>query len=413
MTTPPAETAPASEWTIGWRITLAAAIANATGVSLVFYVFSMFLIPMSAELGLSRSETGVIQALVVTAALGAPLIGRLTDIYGFRVVYASTTLILGLTGIAQGTLIDSAWLLGVSVAVTAFFGSGNSAITITKPINAHFEKHRGMALGLVGIGVSITAIVAPQILHPIIDGYGWRAGFLALAGFGLLVGLPLTLMLMPRAVATARMKRHLAMGKADRAFLKTRDFWLLALANMLINIATSGAISQMAPMIQERGLSAGIAALAVSAFAAGQFVGKLAGGWLLDRFEPRRVAAMLIMVPASGYLVLLVGGGAMAWLAILAAGLIGLVQGADIDIFAYLTARRFGYESYGAIFGSVHSVGWIGTVGGILIFSSSYGQLGSYAPAQALALVVLGLGSMLFMLLRLDPPQAPDTTARH
>ncbi|WP_088310974.1 MFS transporter [Novosphingobium sp. B 225] len=399
-----------SEWTVGWRIALAAAIANGTGVSLMFYVFSMFLIPMSAELGMTRSETGIIQSLVVTAALGAPLIGRLTDTLGFRTVYVTTALILGLTAIAQGTVINNATLLGISVAAAAFFGSGNSSITLTRPITAHFSKHRGLALGLVGIGVSITAIIFPPLLHFIIEDYGWRAGFLTLAGFGLGIGLPLTLLIMPRTAATARIDRHVALAGVDLSFLKTRDFWLLAGANMLIGIATSGAISQMSPMIQERGLSAAVAALAVSAFAAGQFIGKLVGGWFLDRFEPRRVAALLIMVPATGYVVLL-AGGSMAWLAVFAAGLIGLLQGADIDIFAYLTSRRFGFQNYGTIFGSLHALGWIGNVGGILVFSASFDRLGSYAPAQALALVTLLLGSLLFWPLRLAPDPVPDTTS--
>jgi MFS family permease len=396
-----------SEWTIGWRIVLACAVGNGTGVSLLFYVFSMFLLPMSAELGISRTEAGIVQALVVTAALGAPLVGRLTDILGFRPVYVVTTLILGLTGIVQGTLVDSAVVLGATVAAAAFVGSGNSAITITRPVNAHFRQHRGLALGLVGLGVSITAIVVPPVLHVIIHDHGWRQGFLALAGLSLLVGLPLTLLLMPRTAATQRIDRHLATGRVDRTFLQTRDFWLLAGAGFLINIAISGAISQMAPMIQERGLGPATAALAVSAFATGQFIGKLGGGWLLDRFEARRVSALLIMVPASGYVLLLLGGG-MAWLAVLAAGLIGILQGADIDIFAYLTARRFGFENYGTIFGSLHAIGWIGNVAGILTFSISFDRLGSYGPAQVLALVMLMLGSLLFGPFRLTADPAPD-----
>jgi len=396
---------PNSEWTVGWRIVLACAIANGTGISLLFYVFSMFLLPMSKDLGLTRTETGIVQSLVITAALGAPLIGRLTDTLGFRPVFITCALILGLTGIVQGTLVDSALLLGISVAAAAFFGAGNSSITLTRPINAHFRKNRGMALGLVGIGVSVTAILFPPVLHTIIEDHGWRTGFLSLSAIGLVIGLPLTLLLLPRTAASAPMERHLALAGVDWSFLKGRDFWLLAGANMLISMATSGAISQMSPMIQERGISAGIAAVALSAFAAGQFVGKLAGGWLLDRFEPRRVAMLMIVVPASGFLLLLLGGQ-MAWVAVLAAGLIGLLQGADIDIFAYMTARRFGLDNYGTIFGSLHTVGWIGTVSGILVFSSSSDQLGSYAPAQVLSLVILALGSALFWPLRL-PAEMP------
>jgi hypothetical protein len=111
----------------------------------------------------------------------------------------------------------------------------------------------------------------------------------------------------------------------------------------------------------------------------------------------------MILVPALGFAMLLFGGGQVG-LAILAAGLIGIVQGADVDIFAYLIARRFGHERYGAIFGSLNALGWAGTVLGILLFSSSYDRLGGYEPVQALSLGLLAIGSA--MLLLLSPGQA-------
>jgi predicted MFS family arabinose efflux permease len=394
----------AGEWTLGWRIVLACAIANGAGISLTFYVFSMFLLPMSAEFGMTRSDTGLIQALTVTAALGAPLIGRMTDTLGFRTVFVGCALVLGLTGIAQGTIVTNPVWLGASVAVAAFFGSGNSSITLTKPVNVHFRRYRGRALGLVGIGVSITAILVPPLLHEIINGYGWRAGFLALSAFGLTIGLPLVLFLMPREAALERMPKEVAQQGTDWSFLRQGQFWLLALANMVIGIAASGAISQMSPMIQEEGLGAATAAWAISTFAGGQFAGKLVGGWLLDRFEPRLAAALLIVVPACGFAFLLLGNGT-AWLALLSAGLIGFLQGADIDIFAYFTARKFGNHHYGTIFGAIHSLGWFGAIAGILMFSGSFDRLGSYAPAQGLSLLLLALGAAMILAIRLPPPE--------
>lgn len=182
MSDPPAPARQESEWTVGWRIVLACAIANGTGISLTFYVFSMFLLPMSAEFGMTRSQAGIVQMLTVFAAIGAPVIGRLTDTMGFRTVFLVCAAILGLTGIVQGTLVDSVYWLAASVAVAAFFGAGNSSITLTRPINAHFRRFRGRALGLVGVGVSVTAVLVPPLLHEVIVNYGWRTGFLALAG---------------------------------------------------------------------------------------------------------------------------------------------------------------------------------------------------------------------------------------
>ena len=396
---------PENEWRQGWRIALACAIANGTGISLVFYVFSMFLLPMAAELNMSRSETSLIQALVVTAALGAPVIGRLTDLWGFRTVYVLCALVLGTVGIVQGTLVNDPWLLGVTVAVSALFGSGVSGITLTRPINAHFDRFRGRALGLVGIGVSITAVLVPPVLHEVIVNYGWRAGFISLAAVGLCIGLPAVMLLMPREAAIARVARVPGQSrKADWSFLSDRDFWLLAASNAIINVATAGAVSQMSPMIQDEGLSAGTAAFALSIYAMGQFAGKLGGGWLLDHFEPRRISSLMILVPATGFAVLLAVDG-MVTAALVAAGMIGLLHGADIDIFAFFSARRFGIERYGAVFGAMHGIGWVGTVVGILIFGSSFDRFGSYAPAQGLSLILLGLGALLFLPLRLPTPE--------
>lgn len=395
-----------SEWRVGWRIVLACAIANGTGISLVFYVFSMFLLPMATEMNMSRSETSLIQALVVTAALGAPVIGRLTDLWGFRTIYVLCALILGLTGVVQGTLVSDPWLLGVTVAVSALFGSGVSGITLTRPINAHFKRYRGRALGLVGIGVSITAFLVPPVLHEVIVNFGWRAGFIALAIIGLGIGLPAVMLLMPREAATARVEKVPGQSrKADWSFIGCRDFWLLAGSNAIINVATAGAVSQMSPMIQDEGLSAGIAALALSIYAAGQFAGKLGGGWLLDHFEPRRISSLMILVPTTGFAILFAGDG-MLIPVLMAAGMIGLLHGADIDIFAYFTARRFGIERYGAAFGAMHGIGWIGTVGGILVFGSSYDWFGSYAPAQGLSLILLAVGALMFLPVRLPPLEA-------
>lgn len=397
-----------SEWRIGWRIVLACAIANGTGISLLFYCFSLFLIPMSADLKLTRSETGLVQSLIVTAMLGAPLIGRLTDRVGFRPVFIGCTVILSLVVAIQGLWVSGLASLALSVAISGFLGSGSSSITLTQPINAHFRQFRGRALGLLGIGVSITTILVPPLLQTRIDEEGWRAGFLYLAALAGLIGLPIVLLLLPRTGAQPRGGRGPTAMPHDWSFLRVRDFWLLSLANMFAAIATNGAISQLAPMIVENGLSAATGALGLSAFALGQFIGKLGGGWLLDRFEPTRVAILLTLVPGTGFLVLLMADAGMAPLVLAACAMIGALSGADIDIYAFFTARRFGLERYGSVFGALHGLGWVGTATGITLFSRIAHETGSYALAQMIAVGLLALAAAFLApvrLPRLDEPR--------
>ena len=80
-----------SEWAEGWRIVLACALASGTGIILLFFSFSLFVLPMARELAISRGTIGSIQSLVVSGALGAPIIGWLADKYGFRAVFTVCT----------------------------------------------------------------------------------------------------------------------------------------------------------------------------------------------------------------------------------------------------------------------------------------------------------------------------------
>ncbi|MEN9684070.1 MAG: hypothetical protein RLZZ427_1821 [Pseudomonadota bacterium] len=391
-----------SEWKLGWRIAGAAAFANATGISLVFYTFSMFLIPMARELGLTRGETGMVQALIITAALGAPLIGRLADLYGFHRVFIASSLLMGAIELTQARLMHGLGLLAVTVALSGVVGGGASSVLLTRPVNAHFRRYRGLALGIVGAGASVSTIFIPPLLHTVIDTWGWREGFLALALIGLLIGLPVVTLLMPRSAAMTHSAPVIGTGDevGGAAFLRQRDFWLLAAANFLANVTISGTISQLSPMIQDEGLSAANAAWGLSAFAVGQLAGKIGGGWLLDRIEPRLIAVVLTAIPSVGFALFLFEATPVS--AMLAAcALLGLLQGADMGIFAYFIGRRFGAARYGTVFGALHGLGWIGTGLGIVLFGLTFDRFASYAPIQALSIGVLVLAALLFLPVRL------------
>lgn len=395
-----------SEWRLGWRIVLACAVANGTGIALLFYCFSLFLIPMTDDLGIARSDAGLIQSLIVTAVLGAPVIGRLTDLFGFRAVFTICTLILVGVGLAQALWVSGFWSLAATILVAGFIGGGSSSVALTQPINAHFRKFRGRALGLVGIGVSLTTIFVPPFLQLVIA-ENWRWGFLVLAGLSGLVGLPAVLLLMPRTVGRRPVRRARISLPHDWTFLRERDFWLLALANMIAGITTGGAVSQLAPMIAEHGLSPATAALGVSAFAAGQFLGKLGGGYLLDRFEPRRMAVLMTLIPSFGFIVFTQADPGMALLVLIACGMIGALSGADIDIYAFFVARRFGLTRYGSVFGALHGLGWVGTVIGITLFSATFTRTGSYGLAQYAAMGLLLTAAALLAPVRLPPLEQP------
>jgi MFS family permease len=199
---------------------------------------------------------------------------------------------------------------------------------------------------------------------------------------------------------------------------KEADFWLLAGSILCMAIAGSGVLSQLSPLVQAEGISPQLAAYGVTAYAVGQLGGRLAAGWFLDHANPRHVAFLFTFVPAIGFLMLALLQLPL-FAAVFAIGMIGVQQGAEIDLFAYFVARRFGVERYGSIYGWIVATSWIGNASGILLFGWVYVAQGSYVLAELIGAVLLAVAAILIALVRIDgaatvpshmspePPQAP------
>ncbi len=387
-----------SEWQDGWRIILACALGSGTGVVLLFFSFSLFLLPIMAELQVSRGEFGTVQAMVIAGALGAPVIGWLTDRFGFRAIYVVTGLIVIALELSLAFLVDSMLSLAVCVALLGFFGIGTTALTATRPITAHFRRNRGKALGLVVAGTSIATILVPGPLQVIMEAYGWRWAVSSFAVLLLVIGMPAVLFLLPKHLGGPE-PRATVTRVATYAYWRDASFWFLALAGVCVGAATSGFVGQLSPMIQEEGVTAATAALGLSIFAAGQLVGRVGGGVLLDTFPPRRVAILATLVPGTGFLLLYLVSGSVFG-ALIAAFLIGLLAGLELDVAAYFVSRLFPLAQYSSIYGVLQGIGWIGNAAGVIGVGLLHDRSGSYGSAQLIALLCLIIAAGLFFQIR-------------
>ena len=390
----------------GWRIVLGAAIAAGTGVAAVLLNFSMFVLPLAQELNVSRGDLASAQALIVTAALGAPVFGRLADRFGVRTVFVFCTLVAASVYSLAAAFASNLFDIGMTIAAIGFFGIGSTAVVLSRPITDHFMVHRGKALGLMAVGTTVVTIATTPLLQWLLETWGWRTSFMGFAVASVVIGIPAILMLFPKSGTLHKAVTSLkSPSDGDRNFLLQRDFWLLALSLITMSLATAGMVSQLVPVIVDEGVDAGTAILAISFFAGGQFVGKLASGWLLDMFEPRSVSFILTLVPITGFIVLLVTHGIVP-AALLAAAFIGMQLGAEVDIFAYFVSHRFATANYGSIYGALVGLGWIGNVTGMLWIGYVYDWHGSYAPAQFTGIIALVISATLFLMVSL--PDAKD-----
>ncbi len=388
------------EWRLGWRQLLAAMIASATGMPLYYAVFSLFSLGILEDFKATRGDLANVQALLIVGALVAPALGRAFDRCGFRRVYAYGTLAVMAAHLAMATWVSSL----ISFAFMAFiYGSAglcSGPLGYTSLIAGWFSRMRGLALGLAAIGVAVAALIASPLLAALIESEGWRAGYFALAALGGLIGIPAVLFLARDAPRRIRSQDELS-GPPDKSHFRDPAFWRLVFAHVAMAIPGAGLLSQLSPLVQDEGIGAAMAAFAVAAYSVGQVTGRIVAGWFLDRSDPRAVAIFFTAVPAIG-LVLLSAAQLPLALAIVAVAMVGIQQGAEIDLFAYFTARHFGLARYGRVYGGIVAAGWIGNAAGILGFGWLYVALGSYALPEAIGAGFLLVGAVLMAGVRLE-----------
>lgn len=396
------------EWKRGWPVVVGAMACSGFGIPLFYYVVSLFLEGMRAEFGVSPGEMSNAQALIVVGALIAPVMGGWLDRFGFRRIFGLSALMLSAIFLCLGTIIDSFLGFAAMALLIGAIGVGCGPLAYTRPIAAWFWHSRGMALGLAAIGVAVTTTFIAPLLARLIAAEGWRAGFLALAVLTLVLCIPATLILMkeapPEGPAGPQMSE---VAVADRTHFRDRDFWLMIFAMLAMAIPGSGMISQIAPIVKGEGIDAASAAYGITAFAFGQVAGRIIAGWFLDHANPRIVGFLFTAVPAVGFVALAMFD-LTVWGAVFAIAMVGVQQGAEIDLFAWFTARRYGFARYSGVYGWIIAASWIGNAAGILTFGWLRDFNGDYVIAEWVGALLLFAGGILIAAVRVKKAAAED-----
>lgn len=368
-----------SELARGWLLVLAAALAIGVGtMGIGFYSLGLFVKPLQHEFGWSRAAvSGAATFQQFGIFLSAPLVGWLADRWGARPIalasfVATPIALLALSRTGNSVVAwDALWLI-VSLA-----GAGTTPAIWARIVSLRFDAARGLALGLMLMGTGTAAIIAPALLGPIFASNGWRTAVLVMAGATFLIGLPATLL-----VGTS--DRPAAGARARGQFEVNRQTLMLLVIAFLLGLIVAGLIVHLVPMLVDRGMAAADAAQVAAGVGVAVLAARLVVGYLFDRFHAPYVAALFLLSPVVAALVLW-GGGPV----VVAALMLGLAAGAEVDMMAYFTGRYAALANYGATYGGVLGVFCLGAGLGPMLFGKAYDALGGYDAALLGSAVVL------------------------
>ena len=262
----------------GWLmvvVAMAGYFASGPGQS---HIFSVFILPLSEDLGLDQTEISSAYALAtLAAAFGLPYIGRLIDRYGMRRVVLITTLLLGFAAIGFGQ-VQGLIMLALMFGALRFLGQGTLMLSSSNLVAQWFSAKRGFAASLMALGFSASVALHPPLAQWLIDQVGWRDAWLWLGIMTWVLYLPLVFFLVqnkPEDIgllpdgesrngagvgndAATNALTGLTSGEALRTSgeaLRTSAFWITAISLASFSMLVTALFFYQVSIFQTQGLS--------------------------------------------------------------------------------------------------------------------------------------------------------------
>lgn len=388
------------EWRRGWRVAGASLVGMGVGAGLYQYVSSLFIAPLEEAFGWSRGDIAGAAAIGLIGALSAPLIGLIADRVGAMRVAIAAMLVVSLAYVGLASMTGELWQFMACVSLLAIAAPGCTSLVFSRAVNGWFDKSRGLALGVMTSGLSVATFALTPVLTRIIETEGFRAGYLTLAAGAGILGVLVVLFGIrsgPKGSRTAVDSDAPPEGATLREAVRLRGFWLLAGAMLCVNAASTGVLTQIAPLLGEKGLRSAAQTL-IPIYAIAVMASRLGVGALIDRAEAKFVAAAVTAAALVGFLMLTHTAPPVTY-AIVCVVLIGLMQGAEGDVLAYFVSRLFGLRAYNTIYGVFFTVSILGSAIGIAGYGQLYDATQNYDLALMLSGGILALAVGLYLLM--------------
>ena len=396
----------------GWWIVAAAAAGLAVHFGpIVVGTFGVFLLALEGEFGFSRSElSGAIALALLGVTVAQPRMGRIIDRFGPRQVIMVSGLLMSAVFASLFLLTSALWHLYLIFFLLGCLSAGCNPVPYAKVVSNWFDQRRGIALALAIAGSSLGVSLMAPLANWLISDYGWRIAYALLGVIVVAVMLPTAALILRDSPETMGVSPDgssprntsaavTTYGFSVRQALRMHNFWALMVVFFVISIAFHACVIHLVPMLTDAGMTVEEAAGLAALLGVGILLGRVVTGILLDRFFAAPVAAAVFLLFMLAILLLRMGGS--AWTSYLAVALLGLAQGAEFDLMAYMVSRYFGLSSFGEIYGYVFAAFNLGGMMGAPLMGMGYDLTGAYTTGLSVLAVMPAIA--IAIVLRLGP----------
>lgn len=350
-------------------VALCGMLASSVGVGM--NTAGLFFTPVSIDLGISRGSISFTSTIVsIMSALVAMVLPKILNVKSFKpIVWISTLMIVG--GTALLSICNSSLLLYIFNFIRGAGIGLSHFVMVTLVLNNWFRAKYSIVAGVVLSFSGIPGAVFSSLISKMIVSFGWRIGYLSVAGLMLIFSLPALLFpiaLNPKACdmkayGEDEVKVTVEKTQDSSDFKYTLPSYLFLLLYSILVTALPSVVSHIPSYAESIHFSSSTAALTLSFGLAMNVLSKILFGFLSDKIGVRYTVIFMCAVNLISGILLL--NASSAGILLVGSLLFGTVFAATTTGNVLMTKELFkeGYDKayplinfLGAVFGAVATV---------------------------------------------------------
>ena len=398
----------------GWKIVAALLFLLTFTSGLSFYNHAIYLNALATQsnFDVSTASTAV-SIFFLTGGVMGLFVARWVQEYDPRICITAGA-IISFMSLSLLAYVSTVWQLFL---VYAFFGTGFSAsslIPATTLVTKWFHRRRAMALSVASTGLSLGGVILTPLSAVMVESLGFKIAA-PLIGVIFLVGVvPVAWMYLrespesmglhvdgdlPESIdesVTSDPPQVIEGGITFKEARRRKFFWGVSLAYIFLMAAQVGGIAHQYGLAREL-LTEAETAIAVAILPVFSIIGRVIGGWIVDRMSIRKFAISMMILQAASLSLLAGGFGIFTLFLGLAA--FGATVGNLLMLQPLLIADAFGVKDYARIFSVSNLMSSWGTAMGPGVLGFVYATSGSlYQLPYFVAAGAGALGIVLFLM---------------